>query len=326
MKKLRWGLLSTARINRSLIPPLKASPRNELAAVASRSAAQAQSYAAEWGIPEAHGSYEDLLADPSIDVLYNPLPNHLHASWTIRAAEAGKHVLCEKPLALSVAEVDAIEAAARANTVVVAEAFMYRHHPRTMQVRQRIQSGEIGALQLIRGGFTFPLSDPDNVRWDPEMGGGGLWDVGCYPLSFARYVVGQEPLEVFGQQVTGPTGVDVSFTALLRFPGDILCQFDAGIRSPFRMEMSFVGSEGIMNLPVPFKPTEQSEILIVRGEEEERIPVSGPSLYLGEIEDLADAVLSGTPSRVTLSDSRNNIAVLTALFQSARENRPIPLG
>ena len=152
-KTLHWGLLSTARINRALIPPLRVSKRNQLLAVGSRSQESADAYAREWKIPRAHGSYEALLSDPEIDVIYNPLPNHLHAAWTIKAVEAGKHVLCEKPLALSVEEVDAIQSAARNHGCVVAEAFMYRHHPQTLKVQEMVKSGSLGTLKLIRGSF-----------------------------------------------------------------------------------------------------------------------------------------------------------------------------
>src|SRR5688500_9906419 len=157
-KVLNWGLLSTARINRALIPPLRASNRNRLLAVASRTQESADRYAQEWKIPRAHGSYEALLADPEIDVIYNPLPNHLHAEWTIKAVQAGKHVLCEKPLALSADEVNAIESAARSHSQVVAEAYMYRHHPQTLKVLELIKDGSLGALRLIRGSFTYVLS------------------------------------------------------------------------------------------------------------------------------------------------------------------------
>src|SRR5689334_21224976 len=197
---LNWGLLSTARINDALIPPLHASKRNHLVAVASRTQEAADQYAREKKIPRALGSYEALLADPEIDVIYNPLPNHLHAEWTIKAVEAGKHVLCEKPLALSVDEVDAIRDAARKHGRVVMEAFMYRHHPQTLKVQEIIKSGVLGTLKLLRGSFSFFLSREKDVRLDPEMGGGSIWDIGCYPISYARTVVGENPREVFGWQ------------------------------------------------------------------------------------------------------------------------------
>ena len=205
-KVLNWGLLSTARINDALIPPLRASKRNHLLAVASRTQEAAEKYAREKKIPRAHGSYESLLADPEIDVIYNPLPNHLHAEWTIKAFEAGKHVLCEKPLALNVEQVDAMQAAARKHERVVAEAFMYRHHPQTLKVQELVRSGSLGTLKLVRGSFTYVLSREEDIRLlDPAMGGGSIWDVGCYPISYARTVIGMDPLDVFGWQVTGST-------------------------------------------------------------------------------------------------------------------------
>jgi D-xylose 1-dehydrogenase (NADP+, D-xylono-1,5-lactone-forming) len=207
---LRWGILSTARINKALIPPLQSSKRNKLLAVASRSQDKADAYARAKKIKRAYGSYEALLADPEIDVIYNPLPNHLHAEWTIKAVEAGKHVLCEKPLALSLDEVDAIAAAADKHGKIVAEAFAYRAHPQTLKVKEIVDSGKLGKIKMVHGSFTFVMTNPDDYRWKPEMGGGGLWDIGCYPLSYTRTVLGAEPLEVFGWQGTAPTGVDAS--------------------------------------------------------------------------------------------------------------------
>src|SRR3990172_2137566 len=198
---LGWGLLSTARINRALIPPLRASKRSKLVAVASRTAKGAQAYAHKWRIPRAYASYEAMLDEADIDVIYNSLPNHLHAEWTIKAAQAGKHVLCEKPLALSVEEVDAMTAAARQAGVVVAEAFMYRHHTQTLKVKELVESGAVGNVRLVRGSFTFMISRQDDVRLDPAMGGGCLWDVGCYPFIYPRYLFVREPEEVLGCQI-----------------------------------------------------------------------------------------------------------------------------
>ena len=322
---LRWGLISTARINRSLIPPLRASSRNTLVAVASRDAERARRYADEWGIDRSYGSYEALLDDPEIDVVYNPLPNHLHAEWSIRAAEAGKHVLCEKPLALSLVDVDAMTAAARKAGVVLAEAFMYRHHARTLRVRQMVRDGELGTIRLVHGVFTFSLNRPNDVRLDPALGGGSLWDVGCYPVSFARTVLGDEPEEVFGQQVVGPTGVDLAFAGQMRFPNDVLVQFDCGFNAPFRMHVTIVGTEGVLDVPRAYKPGVESTLVLRRGDDETVIPVEGGELYRGEIEDLADAVLEGRTPRVTLADSRANTMALLALYHAAQENRPIRL-
>ncbi len=322
---LRWGILGTGRINRALIAPLRISSRNRLAAVASRDADRARAYAAEWNIPRWFASYEALLADPDIDVIYNSLPNSLHPEWTIKACQAGKHVLCEKPLAVTVEDVDAVTAAAEQAGVVVAEAFMYRHHPQTLKVQELIANGALGRLQLVRGGFTFNLTRSDDVRLNPALGGGSIWDVGCYPISFARTAAGAAPVEAFGWQATGSTGVDLAFSGLLRFPGEVHAQIDCGFRSTLRMTMEFVGDAGRMTLTNAFKPDANSRLYLWRGDEMEVLTFPEQELYLGEVEDLADAILLRKPQRVTLADSRANVATILALLKSARENKPVSL-
>jgi xylose dehydrogenase (NAD/NADP) len=322
---LNWGLLGTARINRMLIPALRVSPGNRLLAVASRETARAAAYAREWGIERAYGSYEALLADPAIGAVYVPLPNHLHAEWTVRAAAAGKHVLCEKPLALSEAEVDRIEAAAREAAVVVAEAFMYRHHPQTLKVEELVAAGAIGTVRFLRGSFSFPLTRANDVRLRPEWGGGCLWDVGCYPLSFARFVLGSEPLEVFGSLVAGATGVDETFAGQLVFPGGVLAQIDAGFRSPLRTELEVAGTGGVIRVRSPWRPCEDQPLLLTRGGETETVAIPRADRYRLEIEDLASAAATGRPPRVCLDESRGNVRTILALLRSAREGRPVGL-
>jgi len=323
---LNWALLGTARINRSVIPPLRASARNRLLGVASRSADRARAYAAEWGLARIWPSYDDLLADPEVDVVYIPLPNALHAEWTVRAVEAGKHVLCEKPLATRVADVDAIAAAATARRRVVAEAFMYRHHPQTRQVKQLLDEGAVGELRLFRGTFRFTLSRPDDARWAPAMGGGSLWDVGCYPVSFARYLMGTEPVEVLGWQHVTPGGVDDTFAGHLHFAAGVCAAFDSSFRAPFAAEFEVVGTGGTLRLRNPYKPGLDPIIDLVDHEGRSReIVADGQDLYSGEVEDLAAAVLDGQPPRMSLADSRGNVAVLAALHESARTGRPISL-
>jgi len=256
---LRWGLFSTARINRAVIHPIRQSRRSQLLAVASRTAEKAQSYAQQWDIPRAHASYEALLADPEIDAIYNPLPNAMHAEWTIKALQAGKHVLCEKPLDTSLEAVDAIIQAAQQTGKIVAEAFMYRHHPQTLQIVEMVKNGLIGELQAMRGVFTFDLTRPDDPRLDPALGGGSIWDVGCYPISFARTVAGCEPEEVFGWQISAPNGIDLLFSGQMRFVDPqtqkpILAQFTSGFISPFNASIELIGSTGRLNIPTPFKP------------------------------------------------------------------------
>ncbi len=323
--KLRWGLLSTAAINQALLGPLRTSRRNTLLAVASRDPAKAEAYARRHKVPRAYGSYADLLADPDIDVLYNPLPNHLHAEWTVRAVEAGKHVLCEKPLALSVTEVDAMAAAAEKHGRVVVEALMYRSHAQTRKVREIVQGGKLGRVRMVRGTFSFPGVKADDYRLKPEMGGGALWDVGVYPLSFTRFVLGAEPLEVFGWQVSGPSGVDESFISQLRFPDDVFLQMDVSMARPYHVFMEIIGDEAALVIPQPFNPGQKEALYLTRKGMTETIPVKGIGAYASEVEAMADAILDGAPPAVLLADSRATVGVIQALFESARTGKPIPL-
>lgn len=323
---LRWGLLSTARINRAVIPPIQSSPPHELIAVGSRGEAQAREYARKWGIPKAHGSYEALLADPEIDVVYNPLPNSMHAEWTIRAVEAGKHVLCEKPLALTPAEVDLVEAAAKKTGKVVAEAFMYRHHPQTRKVKEIVDSGALGRLRLVRGCFSYYLKREDDIRLDPHLGGGCIWDVGCYPISYARYLIGSGPVEVYGWQLTGPSGVDLTFTGQMRYSGEVFAQFDCSFRQASRTWVEVVGSDASLFVSVPFKPEEKETLYLQREGKMEQILVKGEPLYVGEIEDMWRAVTEGRPPEISLAESRDNVRTIHALLESARSGKPVLLG
>jgi predicted dehydrogenase len=209
---------------------------------------------------------------------------------------------------------------------VVAEAFMYRHHPQTLKVRALVESGEIGELRLIRGSFSFPLTREGDVRLDPSMGGGCLWDVGCYPVSYARFLAGSEPEEAFGWQRLGPTGVDLDFVGQLRFPGNVVLQFDASFAAPFRTGLEVVGSHGALHVPNSFKPGPSEELLLSRGDRIERLAVDGPgALYLGEVADFERAVAGAGPSAVSLGDSRGNVAAIQALLASARDGGAISL-
>ena len=324
-KILNWGLLSTARINRALIKPLNASGRNRLLAVASRSQATADAYAREWEIPRAHGSYEALLNDPEIDVIYNPLPNHLHKEWTIKALQAGKHVLCEKPFALTLKEVDAMIAASKKTGKVLAEAFMYRHHPQTLKAKEIVDSGVLGKIQVIKGEFSFMLESLDDIRNVKEMGGGSIWDIGCYPISYTRLLVGQEPAEVFGWQALAQSGCDQTFSGQMKFANGILAQFDSSFVTPYRVGMEVIGSSASLIIPDPFKPGETSEIHIRHGAKDETIQIQGGELYIGEVEDMYDAIVHNKPSRMSLEDSRANIAVILGFLKSAETGKIVKI-
>jgi xylose dehydrogenase (NAD/NADP) len=318
---IRWGLLSTARISRRLIPAIRAAERNELVAVASRELGKAAEYAVRWGISRIFGSYEEMLDSDQVDAVYISLPNALHAEWAVRAAEAGKHVLCEKPLALTTAEVDRISAAAEASGVVAAEAVMYLYHPLIARLAELVQNGAVGEVQLVRGAFTFTLDRARDVRWQPELGGGSLWDVGSYPVSLIRRLLG-EPEEVFGWQRLTESGVDESFAGLLRFVGGAVGSFDAGFRHPFRVEAEVVGSKGVLRLERPYVMAPKSSIVIRRGDDEEVESTSSADPYQCEVEAIAAGVLDGAPLPVPLSSSRANVATLLALYRSAREGVP----
>ncbi len=324
---LNWGLLSTARINQAVISPLKKSNRNELVAVASRDMDRARSYADREKIPQAFGSYEAMLADANIDVIYNPLPNHLHAEWTIKAAQAGKHVLCEKPIGLSMDEVDAMSQAAKDNQVVIAEAFMYRHHPQTKKVLELLHAGEIGDLISLHGNFTFTIDaeHQDDIRLEPEYGGGSIWDVGCYPISFFRALTGSAPSEVFGWQRVSKRGVDLTFLGEMRYPGQVIGQFESSFELPDEQFMEVRGSKGTLFIPVPFKPRNRASFQLIKGGKVEQVVLGDFDLYSGEIEDLYDAAVNGQPQLVPLEESRENIATIQALLEAAANDRPVRL-
>jgi predicted dehydrogenase len=323
---LRWGLLSTARINRRLIPAIRAARGHSLRAVASRDLDRARQYAREWKIPAAYGSYEELLADPEIDVIYNPLPNHLHAEWSIHAAQAGKHVLCEKPLALTAEEIDAMIAAAREHQVIIAEAFMYRHHPRTQKIQEWIQSGAIGEVSHIDAAYTIQLGRPDNYRWQPEAGGGCLWDIGCYPVSYARMVFGVNPVEVHGKAEMTPGGVDQSFTGLLTYPGGATLNFYCSYVHEHHSRMEIFGSEGTLIVENPYSAGRGDALYLLKDGRRRKIRTGLPGeLAQGEVEDLGRAALTGAEQRLPLSESREINQALVALLESARRGEPVRL-
>ncbi|GMV05118.1 MAG: hypothetical protein AMXMBFR53_13980, partial [Gemmatimonadota bacterium] len=229
-KRLRWGVLGTANIGRAAVnPAIRASSNGELVAVASRDGERARAFAAEHAIPRALGSYEALVEDPEVDALYVPLPNSLHREWTVRAARAGKHVLCEKPLALTEAECREMAAVAEEHGTLLMEAFMYRFHPRTERVLALVREGALGPIRAIRSAFTFRLTRPDNIRLRPELGGGALMDVGCYCVNASRTLAGAEPAEVQAQANWTEGGVDGELAGILRFPDGLLAHFDCAL-------------------------------------------------------------------------------------------------
>lgn len=328
MEKIRWGLMSTARINNQLIPSIRSSARGELVAVASRRRMKANRYAREKKIPFAFGSYEEMLASQQVDAVYVSLPNHLHAEWTIRALRAGKHVLCEKPLALTVDEVDAIIAASQETGKFAMEALMYRHHPQSLMIEKWIEEGRIGTLQSVRGVFNFVLDHPGDIRFKPEMGGGAIWDIGIYPLSYAQWLMKEPAQRVFGVQRTGKTGVDMVFQGEMMFSGDRFAQISCSFQSPTHTSVEIMGSEGRILITRPFVNIGQGEKIQVfdaYGEVSEYESTEA-DLYRYEVENMNGAILDGTVPRISLQESRYHIYTIRSLVKSARDKCVVELG
>ena len=319
MAPVRWGILSTADINRKLLAGAALSADVDVVAVGSRDLGRAQAFAERHGIPQAYGSYEELLADPSVEAIYNPLPNTLHCEWSIKALEAGKHVLCEKPMSSSVAEVEEAFAAAERTGFLLSEAFMYRHHPQTKRLAELVAEGAIGDLRVIRATFSYGLFDVENIRLRTEVDGGALMDVGCYCISGAR-LLGGEPESVFGRAYTGPTGTDWAFTGSLRFPGDVLALFDCATCLPERDELEAIGSEGSLFLDDPWH-CKNPVIELRRGGEVERIAIEPSNPYQLELEDLGNALRNGTKPLLGRDDAVAQARVIAALRRSAADGR-----
>lgn len=320
-KRVRWGVLSTANIGRAAVnPAIQASTNGELVAVASRDPARASAFAEEHGIPVAHGSYEALLDDERIDAVYVPLPNSLHREWTIRAARAGKHVLCEKPLALDAAECEEMAVVAEEHGVRLMEAFMYRFHPRTERVVAMVRSGEIGEPKAIRSAFTFRLRSRDNIRLVAELGGGALMDVGCYCVNVSRTLAGREPEVVQATAEWGPTGVDEALAGMMRFPGGLVAHFDCALTMERCEAYEVAGTDGWLRLDASFLPgTADVEIVERRGREgERRHAVSGDDEYRLMVEHFADCVLHDRSPRYPAREAAANMRVIEALYRSAR--------
>ena len=313
---MRWGILSTARIARAL---LHSGSDQEFVAVASRSPERAQAFAAEHGIARAHGSYEALLADPDVDAVYVPLPNSMHVEWSVRALEAGKHVLCEKPMSRRPDDVEHAFAVAEREGLVLAEAFMWRHHPQLRRARELIADGAIGRLRLVRAAFSFPLGDAADVRLQAELDGGALMDVGCYCVSGCRALAGAEPERVSAEQVTGGNGVDVAFVATLRFPDDVLGVLDCGLALAERDELEAVGDEGSLFLDDPWHGREAVIEARRSGGEVERVDVGEANSYALELADFEAAARGHADALLGREDALGQARTIAALYRAADE-------
>ncbi len=322
--RVRWGVLSTANIAaKAVIPAIRdRAERGEVVAIASRTAARAEGAARLLGIPRAHGTYEDLVADPEVDAIYNPLPNHLHGEWTMRAADAGKHVLCEKPLARTAAEAREIVDHCEAAGVLLQEAFMYRFHPQWVRVHELATTGAIGDLRAVQVWFSYFNRDADNIRNRADMGGGALLDIGCYPISVARWLFGAEPDEIRGTVTVDPEfGVDVITSGLLRF-GDGHLSFTCSTQAEPHQRVDVIGTRGRIEVERPFNPdpAQETRIHVTSGGEppsraDTTTLVFEPADHYALMADaFAAAVLEGGPPPVPPSDAVANMTVIDALF------------
>ncbi|MGH2634779.1 MAG: Gfo/Idh/MocA family protein [Actinomycetota bacterium] len=326
MRRVRWGVLSTAKIGMGrVIPGMRAAERCELVAIASRDSATASGAAERLGIPKAHGSYEALLEDPDVDAVYIPLPNHLHAEWTLRAAEAGKHVLCEKPLAMTSDEARAMVDGCRRAGVLLMEAFMYRLHPQWVRTRELVASGRLGVLLAIQSFFSYRNVDPDDIRNISEFGGGALMDVGCYPINVSRMMFGEEPSRVGAAVRRDPAfGTDALTSAVLEF-GDRHSTFTCSTQIEPEQRVDLVGTEGRLRIEIPFNaPADRAtRLLLTAGgdppvaPDTEVIEIPPADQYAIQVDAFSNAVADGTEVPIPPEDAIANMRAIEMVWSAA---------
>jgi predicted dehydrogenase len=324
MRKIRWGVLSTARIGlQKVLPAMQQGKHCELVAIASRNWGSAQKAAAQLGIPKVYGAYEELLNDPEVEAIYNPLPNHLHVPWSIRAIEAGKHVLCEKPLATSVSELQQLVAAANAHPQFkVMEAFMYRQHPQWLKARELAQSGKVGEVRTLHSFISYFNNDANNVRNKPEMGGGGLFDIGCYSVSIPRFIFGAEPKRVCALMDIDPNfHIDRTISGILDF-GPRTSNFTCSMQLARHQNATIFGTAGKIEIELPLNPLpdQPAKIVLHNGNGAQEIPIEICNQFTLQGDAFSLAIINDAPAAVPLEDSLANMKVIAALFESARQN------
>ncbi|MDP9573108.1 UNVERIFIED_ORG: putative dehydrogenase [Agrobacterium larrymoorei] len=329
-RTLKWGVLGCAGIAaKAVIPAIQSSRLGRVAAIASRDGEKASAMATRFGIEKSYGSYEDLLSDPDIDAIYNPLPNHLHVPMTIKALEHGKPVLCEKPIALNAAQASELAEAQKAANLPVAEAFMVRHHPQWKKARAMVAEGRLGDVRAIQTIFAYYLDDPKNVRNQADIGGGGLFDVGCYAINTARFLFDAEPLRAIALMENDPVfGTDRLTSGLLAFPEGRQLAFTCSTQLSLTQKVTVLGTRGRLEIPIPFNaPADQQTVLIfddgrdLAGGGRQEIVIEPVDQYREQVDAFAEAVLSGTPLETGLDDAIANMKAIDALFRSATSGR-----
>jgi len=330
--KLRWGILGVAGINQRLLPAFKASTTASLIGIASRTEEKARAAAKADGIPRAFGSYEALLNDPGIDAVYIPLPNHMHDEWTRKAADAGKHILCEKPMTCDAASAEQLIAYCRSKDVRLMDGFMWPHHPRTHKLRKFLDSGAIGAVQKVNAAFTFNLKGlpTDNIRMQPHAGGGGLLDVGCYTTYAIRWWMQAEPVSVFAK-AKFVNGVDVAMSGVWTFADGRTCNFDCGFTSPLRTWVEIVGTEADVRVPNMWIPDEQAVFQVLRqagdfGSGIEEIATPGENQMIHMLDNFAAAVREKREPVPNPDEAVKSLRVMDALRKSAYDGVEVEVG
>ena len=318
-RKVNWGVLSTAHIGpRAVIPAIQQSINGQVVAIASRSESKARETAKALGIPRSYGSYIELLQSSVVDAVYIPLPNSMHREWTIRAAEMGKHVLCEKPISMNSRECEEMILACQRHNVWLMEGFMYRFHPQIVMLREIISAGLIGRISSIRSAFRTETKDPESIRYQKELGGGALMDVGCYCVNVVRLLTNQEPIYVQGvARFNEEKNVDETFAGLMRFPNSELAVFDCGFRSSFHQAVEVVGDNGTLQLSTPFIPGD-SPIIVKHSDRTDTIACETANHYRLMVEHFADCVLNDHEPRYPPTDGLNNMRIIDMLYQSVR--------
>ncbi|WP_163717911.1 Gfo/Idh/MocA family protein [Mangrovibacterium lignilyticum] len=328
---IRWGVLSTAKIGvQKVIPAMQKSQFGKVTAICSRNADQARTIANQLGIEKAYATYDELLADPEIDAIYNPLPNHMHVEWTLKALQAGKHVLCEKPIGLDEAEAKKLtDKAASFPKLKVMEAFMYRFHPQWKKTAELISTGAIGKVKTMQAFFSYYNVDPGNIRNKPEVGGGALMDIGCYCISFPRFIFAEEPHTVIGMMDKDPQmGTDRMSSGILLFPEGKTATFTCSTQLTSFQRVHILGDEGqiVVEIPVNAPPTEQSKITLITKSKTEDILFDAVDQYTLQADAFASAILTNKDVPTPLSDAIKNMAVIDAIRKSTDEQCWIKLG
>jgi xylose dehydrogenase (NAD/NADP) len=326
-KKTRWGVLGYARIAReTVIPAIQRSSNSLFHAIASRDALKLDDCRARFKVAQTYSGYEELLRDQEVDTVYIPLPNSMHREWTIKAAEQGKHVLCEKPIALNAAECREMIDACAANGVTLMEAFMYRYTDRTRKVLEVLRSGVLGEIKFIGSTFRFLLANPSSIKLKPELGGGSLYDVGCYPVNFTGMIAdeinaGTPGSPAFPQSVSVQFekvgGVDMIFSALMKYSSGLIASLNCGFNAQKRVLSEIVGAKGALEISDTFFDNAGS-LTLATGEERREIPVEASDRYRLEVEDFADAILRGRTPQFSLRETQRNMEVLDLLFAACK--------